>query len=139
MHIPVRLGLVGDAGRALPLTLEGENATGPDERVLELTESEQTFVFVDVDEPPLSRWDAASRRPSCFKTPLDRRARAALMARDRDAFNRWEAGQTLAREACSTWRTPRLRGARAKPDSDSARRDRRSARARRRGSTPLQR
>ena len=28
MHIPVRLGFVGAGGRALPLTLEGENADG---------------------------------------------------------------------------------------------------------------
>ena len=53
MHIPVRLGLVGTSGGALPLTLEGENATGPDERVLELTRAEQRFVFVDVAEEPL--------------------------------------------------------------------------------------
>ena len=39
MPIPVRLGFVGRDGRALPLTLQGENMTGPDERVLELTQS----------------------------------------------------------------------------------------------------
>jgi aminopeptidase N len=36
--------------------------------------------------------------PAHFKAPLDRKARAALMARDADAFNRWEASQTLATE-----------------------------------------
>src|SRR5689334_4858531 len=35
MVVPVRLGLLGGKA-ALPLTLEGENATGPEERVLEL-------------------------------------------------------------------------------------------------------
>src|SRR6202012_5620549 len=29
MHIPVRMGLIGARGRALPLTLEGENREGP--------------------------------------------------------------------------------------------------------------
>src|SRR5690348_12432817 len=53
MHMPIRLGLVGQSGRALPLTLDGENAIGPDERVLELTDSEQRFLFVNVGEPPL--------------------------------------------------------------------------------------
>jgi len=38
MHIPVRMGLVGQTGAALPLTLEGENHAGPTTRVLELTE-----------------------------------------------------------------------------------------------------
>jgi aminopeptidase N len=31
-----------------------------------------------------------------FKVPSDRKALAALMGRDSDAFNRWEAGQSLA-------------------------------------------
>ncbi|HWY61002.1 MAG TPA: aminopeptidase N, partial [Rhizomicrobium sp.] len=33
MHIPVRIGLVGKSGAHLPLTLEGENAAGPETRV----------------------------------------------------------------------------------------------------------
>jgi aminopeptidase N len=52
MVMPVRLGFVG-AGGMLPLTLEGENATGPEERVLELTTAQQTFKFVGVGEEPL--------------------------------------------------------------------------------------
>ena len=98
MHIPVRIGLLGESGRALPLTLEGENATGPDERVLELTKQEQRYVFVDVDEPPLVSLGRRFSAPAHFKAPIDRRARARLMARDPDAFNRWEAGQILASE-----------------------------------------
>jgi aminopeptidase N len=98
MHIPVRLGLLGAGGRALPLTLEGENATGPEERVLELTGPEQRFVFVDVTEAPLISLGRHFSAPVHFKAPLDRKARATLMARDPDAFNRWEAGQTLATE-----------------------------------------
>jgi aminopeptidase N len=31
-----------------------------------------------------------------FKVPVDRKSLSALMARDTDAFNRWEAGQALA-------------------------------------------
>ncbi|HEY2070216.1 MAG TPA: aminopeptidase N [Rhizomicrobium sp.] len=97
MHIPVRVGLVAN-GRALPLTLEGENATGPDERVLELTAAKQTFTFVDVAEPPLISLGRHFSAPAHFKSPLDRKARAALMASDPDAFNRWESGQAFATE-----------------------------------------
>src|ERR1700755_2230899 len=51
MHIPLALVLVGrNSGRPLPLTLEGENATGPDERVIELTTPQQRFVFTGLDE-----------------------------------------------------------------------------------------
>jgi aminopeptidase N len=96
--VPVRLGFVGADGNALPLTLEGENATGPDERVLELTEAEESFVFVDVAEEPLISIGRGFSAPAHFRVPLDRKARAALMGRDRDTFNRWEAGQALATE-----------------------------------------
>jgi aminopeptidase N len=99
MHIPVRLGMLDANGGALPLTLEGENATGPDERVVELTGAEQRFLFVDVPEPPLLSIGRRFSAPAIFRTQLTREDRAALMARDPDGFNRWEAGQTLAREA----------------------------------------
>src|SRR5205823_14068770 len=97
MHIPVRLGLVGTRG-ALALTLEGENAKGPEERVLELTQSEQRFVFVDVEEEPLVSLGRRFSAPAHFKIPANRRARAGLMSSDGDAFNRWESGQVLATE-----------------------------------------
>ena len=95
MHVPVRLGLVGRSG-SLPLTLEGENAKGPDERVLELTDTETHFTFVDVAEEPLLSVGRGFSAPAVFKVPTGRKANAQLMARDSDAFNRWEAGQALA-------------------------------------------
>ncbi|MBL6937205.1 MAG: aminopeptidase N [Alphaproteobacteria bacterium] len=95
MVVPVRLGFVGASG-ALPLTLEGENATGPEERVLELDQAEKTFRFVDVAEAPLLSLGRHFSAPAHFRTPMKREALAALMARDTDSFNRWEAGQTLA-------------------------------------------
>ncbi|MDE3117299.1 MAG: DUF3458 domain-containing protein, partial [Pseudomonadota bacterium] len=98
MQIPVRLGFVGKSGAALPLTFEGENAPGPEERVLELTHAEQHFVFTGVAEEPLVSLGRHFSAPAIFRTPTSRAGRAALMAHDRDAFNRWEAGQTLATE-----------------------------------------
>jgi len=95
MVVPVRLGLLGSKG-ALPLTLEGENATGPDERVLELNAPEKTFTFVNVEEEPLLSLGRRFSAPVHFKMPVNRRSLATLMGRDTDAFNRWEAGQTLA-------------------------------------------
>jgi len=98
MHIPVRMGLVGQTGAQLPLTLEGENQAGPATRVLELTESFHRFTFVDVAEEPLLSLGRDFSAPAIFRTPLDRHDRATLMGKDSDAFNRWEAGQTLAAE-----------------------------------------
>jgi len=99
MHIPVRMGLVAKGGRALPLTLEGENAIGPEERVLELTKAEQRFVFVDVEEEPLLSIGRRFSAPVHFRVPMSVADRAALMSRDADPFNRWEAGQALATDA----------------------------------------
>jgi len=98
MHIPVRLGLVGKSGNPLPLTLDGENETGPETRVVELTEAQQRFVFVDVAEAPLLSLGRGFSAPAIFKVQSTRRDRAVLMGADSDAFNRWEAGQKLAAE-----------------------------------------
>ncbi len=98
MHVPVRIGLMGQAGAALPLTLDGENHVGPAARVLELTGNFHRFTFVDVKEDPLLSVGRDFSAPAIFRTPLTRHDRATLMGRDSDAFNRWEAGQTLAAE-----------------------------------------
>jgi aminopeptidase N len=98
MHIPVRIGLVSAQGAALPLTLEGENSTGPETRVLELTQAHQRFIFTDVAEEPLLSLGRGFSAPAVFRTPHSRHQRAVLMGCDSDAFNRWEAGQILASE-----------------------------------------
>jgi aminopeptidase N len=98
MHIPVRMGLVGESGAILPLTLEGENQAGPATRVLELTESLHRFTFVDVAEDPLLSLGRDFSAPAIFRTSLTCADRATLMGKDSDAFNRWESGQILATE-----------------------------------------
>jgi aminopeptidase N len=98
MHVPVRIGLVGKSGAPLPLTLDGENANGPETRVLELTEAFQRFTFVDVAEEPLLSLGRGFSAPVVFRTPHGRHDRATLMGKDSDSFNRWEAGQILAAE-----------------------------------------
>jgi aminopeptidase N len=98
MHTPVSIGLVGAKGAALPLTLDGENHTGPTTRVLELTENFQRYTFIDVVERPLLSLGRNFSAPAIFRTPHSRHDRATLMGKDSDAFNRWESGQTLAAE-----------------------------------------
>ena len=95
MHIPVRLGLVertdgpaADAGR--------RERAGPDERVLELTEAEQTFIFVGRERGTAAVGGTGLFRAGDLQDRAQRQARAALMGRDADPFNRWEAGQALA-------------------------------------------
>ena len=99
MHIPVALGLIGkQTGAPLPLTLEGENEIGPQERVLELTQAETRFVFTGLDEEPVLSIGRTFSAPVIVRTTTDARTRAFLMKRDTDAFNRWEAGQQLSTE-----------------------------------------
>ncbi|HEX4178910.1 MAG TPA: aminopeptidase N, partial [Rhizomicrobium sp.] len=98
MHIPIRMGLVGQKGAQLPLALEGENHAGSTTRVLELTENIHRFTFVDVAEAPLLSLGRNFSAPAIFRAPLSRHDHATLMGKDSDAFNRWEAGQTLAAE-----------------------------------------
>jgi aminopeptidase N len=98
MHIPVRMGLIGPKGRGLPLTLEGENRDGGDNRVLELTEAHHRFTFVNVPGEPLLSLGRDFSAPAIFRNALSRHERAVLMGKDSDAFNRWEAGQSLAAE-----------------------------------------
>lgn len=100
LHIPVTIGLLDGTGADQPLRLEGE-ATGTTSRVLDLTETEQCFDFVDVAPgpaggapvPSLLRGFSAPVRLDTDYTAADL---AFLMAHDSDAFARWEAGQQLA-------------------------------------------
>jgi aminopeptidase N len=97
MHIPLALGLVGKAGGApLRLTLEGENAPGPQERVVELTREEERFVFTGIHEEPVVSLGRGFSAPVVLKSKMDAATRAFLMRRDTDSFNRWEAGQQLS-------------------------------------------
>ena len=95
-EIPIRIGLIDrESGSALPLRLEGENAAGGTERVLELRQDRQIFTFEDVERAPLPSLLRGFSAPVKLELPLDRADLAAMLAHDPDTFNRWEAGQRL--------------------------------------------
>ena len=96
MHIPVAMGLLDPDGQELPLQLEGEANPCGTHRVLDLTESQQMFRFVNVPAAPVPSLLRGFSAPVILKTDLDHRDLAFLMAHDADSFNRWEAGQQLA-------------------------------------------
>ncbi|MEJ0026624.1 MAG: aminopeptidase N [Rhizomicrobium sp.] len=96
MHIPVRLGFIGQNGNPMPLTLEGEKTTGPDERVVELMTAAHTFHFVDVAQKPLVSVGRHFSAPANFVTGYSADELAFQMKADADDFNRWEAAQKLA-------------------------------------------
>ena len=94
--VPVALGLLTREGQALPLQLQGEDAPQGTERVLVLTEAEQSFTFTGIGAevvPSLLRNFSA---PVVLDDGLTDADLLVLLAHDSDAFNRWEAGQRLA-------------------------------------------
>ena len=93
--IPVRLGLVADDGRDLPLQLENGTSREEGSMTYVLTESQATLTFVGVDTEPvpsLLRGFSAPVKLDFDYTP-DQLMR--LLAHDSDPFNRWEAAQQL--------------------------------------------
>ncbi|MCG5535535.1 aminopeptidase N [Ectothiorhodospira mobilis] len=98
MHIPLRMALLDPSGRPLPLRLhgDGDGEAPPMERVLDVTEAEQTFVFQGVEAPPVPSLLRGFSAPVKLQFPYTHEDLAFLMAHDGDDFNRWEAGQQLA-------------------------------------------
>jgi aminopeptidase N len=94
--IPFSVGLIGQNGADLPLRLEGEKEPNGTTRVLEFTEREQTFTFVDVNEKPLPSLLRNFSAPVIVEYDYTNDELAFLLAHDSDPFNRWEAGQRLA-------------------------------------------
>ena len=97
MHIPFSVGLLDAQGRDIPLRLEGETAAAATRgRVLSLTQPRQTFRFTDLPEPRALSLNRGFSAPVNVKSGQDGGRLAFLMAKDSDAFARWEAGQQYA-------------------------------------------
>jgi aminopeptidase N len=95
-HIPLAMGLLGADGHDLPLRLHGEAAGTATTRILELRESEQSFVFEGVSERPVLSLPRGFSAPIRLRMDVSDLELAFLLAHDSDGFTRWEAGQTLA-------------------------------------------
>ncbi|MDR5171181.1 aminopeptidase N [Methylobacillus flagellatus] len=83
--IPVAVGLLNEAG-------EETHAT----RVLEMTESEQSFTFDNVTSRPVPSILRGFSAPVKLSTDLSDDDLRLLQLKDTDGFNKWEAGQTIA-------------------------------------------
>ncbi|MCK4503520.1 MAG: aminopeptidase N, partial [Desulfuromonadales bacterium] len=95
-HIPIAIGLIGADGNDLPLQLAGDGSAASTTRIVELTETEQSFVFTGVAEEPVLSPLRGFSAPVKLQSDYRDAELAFRMAHDSDAFNRWEAGQTLA-------------------------------------------
>ena len=101
--IPIRLGLVGADGAALPLRLD-ENAAGVDtEMVFVLDQPQATLVFHGVESRPAPSLLRGFSAPVKLQSDLTEDDLLTLLAHDGDPFNRWEAGQQLLLQTALRW------------------------------------
>ncbi|MDE0904419.1 MAG: aminopeptidase N [Planctomycetota bacterium] len=96
LHMPVRVGLLAPNGDDLPMALVGCD-DAPTERVLELTTSGATFTFTGLKARPVASVLRRFSAPVLVEHERQPGDLEFCFANDGDSFNRWEAGQTLAR------------------------------------------
>ncbi|KAH0974850.1 hypothetical protein GBA52_016749 [Prunus armeniaca] len=107
MFIPMAVGLLDSTGKEVPLssvhhdgTLQSVANNGQPvyTTVLRVTKKEEEFVFSDVSERPIPSLLRGYSAPIRLETDLTDSDLFLLLAYDSDEFNRWEAGQVLARK-----------------------------------------
>ncbi|MEL0437373.1 aminopeptidase N [Phycobacter sp. K97] len=86
--IPIAVGLLGPNGDEVLPT-----------QVLEMTEGKQSFSFEGLSAKPVPSILREFSAPVILERETTNAERAFMLAHDTDPFNRWEAGNALAREA----------------------------------------
>ena len=86
--IPIAVGLLNDNGDEVQPTT-----------VLEMTQAKQSFRFEGLASKPVPSILREFSAPVILERDTSNAERAFLLAHDSDLFNRWEAGNALAREA----------------------------------------
>nr|WP_086939455.1 aminopeptidase N [Thaumasiovibrio occultus] len=95
LHIPLDIEMYNGAGKVLPLVSNGEVMSN----VLNITESEQTFVFEGINEKPVVSLLRQFSAPVKLTANYSDEDLCFLMANASDGFARWDAGQQLLGQA----------------------------------------
>ncbi|KAG2580779.1 hypothetical protein PVAP13_6NG363600 [Panicum virgatum] len=107
MFIPVAVGLVDSTGKDMPLTSVYSDGTlqtlASDDKpvfttVLQFKKKEEEFIFENIPEKPVPSLLRGYSAPVRLDSDLSESDLFFLLANDSDEFNRWEAGQVLARK-----------------------------------------
>lgn len=107
MFIPVAIGLLDSSGKDMPLTTvynDGvlQTITSKNQpvftTVLQVKKKEEEFVFSYIPERPIPSLLRGYSAPVRLDSDLADSDLFFLLAHDSDEFNRWEAGQVLARK-----------------------------------------
>lgn len=97
-HIPVAISLLG-ASQALPISIHSDKVRLSEDKleaVLELTESEQTFIFENVTETPVPSLLRGFSAPVKLAYNYSREELSRIMTLESDGFCRWDASQQYA-------------------------------------------
>ncbi len=95
MHIPLSIGLIGPDGTDMDLVQDDGKRIYSG--ILELRSARQSWTFTGIKDRPVLSINRGFSAPVNLTTGQSDGELLFLMANDRDAFNRWEAGQTLSR------------------------------------------
>ncbi|TVQ83649.1 MAG: aminopeptidase N [Micavibrio sp.] len=93
LYMPVSVGLIGQDGKDIPLSLKGEDKDGPTTRVLHLKEAKQVFEFTNVDGPVVPSVLRGFSAPVKVMTRAKEDELVFRMKHDSDGYNRFEAAQ----------------------------------------------
>uniref|UniRef100_A0A061S086 Aminopeptidase N n=1 Tax=Tetraselmis sp. GSL018 TaxID=582737 RepID=A0A061S086_9CHLO len=96
--MPIAMSLLGADGKDIPLQLQGSEEEPSGTKVLRFNSEKQTFVFVNVPEEPVPSLLRDFSAP--VKMTIEGQTAEQLLfllANDTDPYNRWEAGQRIAK------------------------------------------
>lgn len=96
-HIPIRLALLDQQGKEMPLMLgEETNSNALTERVFSLKKKQEKIIFKHIKEKPCPSLLRHFSAPVKLFYPYHDDELIFLMSHDTDCFNSWDAAQQLA-------------------------------------------
>jgi aminopeptidase N len=97
--MPFTIGLIGKAsGKEYPVKLKDELSGSPFTRTLILDKRNDIFEFSDLEEPVIPSLNRNFSSPVKLNYSYSSEDLALLMTHDPDPFNKWDAGQQLAKQ-----------------------------------------
>lgn len=100
-QLPIRLGLLDDQGREMPLHCHQVRMNSDNLPLIELKSESETFVFTDVKTKPHASLLREFSAPVILEWNRDDKELFFQMAKDTDGFNRREAAQEAGRRVLS--------------------------------------
>ena len=111
LHVPVRVALLGEDGRNVPLHCAESDLAGENEAVFDVREPRHTFRFSNVPARPVPSIARGFSAPVKVEIERGDDELAFLIARETDPFNRWDAAQEYSTRLMLKMVEDRLAGA----------------------------